>query len=230
MTESKFGKNYGLFLDSFLEKNTISETEDISKLIYLDLFLIRQAQWNYKIKFNRKIDSSVSDIFQDLIAYYLKNSLSNEYQVILEEKTGKLRPDILIKKNGSNHSIIEIKTTIGWDRKLIENKNYMDRIIELSTEFNVLEKRIFYIFESYANVNKGFKKVFEMKNSEDKEIFDYIFPLFKDSPAPYYINKKSKDKKAADADYKLFKAEEIENLYNQNKYTEFKQILKKITD
>lgn len=230
MQESKFAKNYDLFLNSFLEKNPIPETEEISKLIYFDLFLIRQAQWKYKIKFNRKIDSAISDLFQDLIAYYLKNTLPEEYQVILEEKKGNLRPDILIKKNGDCHAIIEIKTTIGWDRKLIENKNYVNRIKKLHKAFGVPKNRIFYIFESYANVNKGFKKIFETKKSKDKNIFNYIFPLFKDSPAPYYINKKSKDKRDFDIDYKLFKIREIGELYAQNKYTEFKQILKKITD
>ncbi len=232
MFKSKIGDKYALFLDAFLEKNKISETEDISKLIYLDLFSIRLAQWRHKIEFKRKIYSSLSDIFQDIIAFYLKNVLPEEYEIILEEKQNKLRPDILIKKDGKNQAIIEIKTTIGWDRKLIENKNYFNRVEELSNEFKIDKKKIFYIFESYNNVNKKFKETFETKKSEDDEIFNYIFPLFKFSASPYYIvkNDKLKPKININNETKPFSLKEIEELYNQNKYIDFKEILHKIID
>lgn len=222
--KSEFGEKYNYFLNTFLKSESIDKNE-VSKRIFLDLFKIRLAQFEYKNKFNRKVDSSLSDVFQDLIAYYLKNTLSKEYEILLEEKKAKLRPDILIKKNGINHAIIEVKTTIGWNRDLMKNKNYMLRIDDLKKVFNVDKSKIFYIFESYANLSKGFKKVFAEKNfSEYKDLPDYFFILFKADkmPVPYYISKKDKNI--------IFSEDEINKRKDDCIYNNFTEIIKKICD
>ena len=219
--KSEIGKSFEKFLLSLEETKSRYYHKDISFQIYYDLFKIRQAQWNYKLKVNRKIDYSLSDIFQDIIAHYLRHSLPKTYSVILECKQGKIRPDILIKKNGKNWSIIEIKTTIGWDRGLVTEDNYMKRLNILHEEFKVPIKRIFYIFESASNVNKKFKELFQ-NNKRDK-IKNFIFPLFLDNGDPYYVARAEK----IDG-YKHYSDAEIQELFKKTKLTDFKNIIKKV--
>jgi hypothetical protein len=222
--KSEFGEKYNSFLNHFLKKEIINRNE-VSKRIFLDLFKIRQAQLEFKNKFNRHIDSSLSDIFQDLIAFYLKNTLPKEYEIYLEEKKDKYRPDILIKKNKINHAIIEVKTTIGWNRELMKDKNYMLRVNELENIFTVDKSKIFYIFESYANLSKDFKKIFESRNfNGNEDLPNYFFVLFKadQRPVPYYILKKEKIKFISD--------EYIYNRMNNAIYNDFSEIIKKICD
>lgn len=214
---STIAENFERFLYS-LENTSLNKNinKDITLQIFYDLFRIREAQWMYKINFKRGIDHSLSEVFQDLIAHYLKMVLSKEYEIILEYKQKKLRPDILIKKNKKNWSIIEIKTTIGWDRGLIKDNLFMNRLKELSVEFKVPLKRIFYIFESSRNINKEFTNKF--RNARKEKIHQYIFPLFDQGPSPYYIIKKMRK----------CKDKEIIDLYNSNKITDFNTIINKI--
>ena len=201
------------------KKNTCNS--DISFKLYYDLFRIREAQWKYKLEINRSVDYSLSDIFQDLVAHYLRMCLPKKYEVFLEFKQGKLRPDILIKKNGKFWSIIEIKTTIGWNRGLVRSDEYLVRLKELSEEFKIPIKRIFYIFESSRNVDKNFASLFQGKNRD--KITKFILPLFVQSAAPYYIAKKEKKRV-----YRKYSDQEIYTLYESNKITDFKQIIKKV--
>lgn len=194
---------------------------DITFQIYYDLFRIRDAQWNYKLASNRGIDYSLADIFQDIVAHYLRINLSKKYKVFLEFQQGKLRPDILIKKKNKNWAIIEIKTTIGWNRGLVKGDEYLVRLKKLSKEFGIPLKRVFYIFESSRNVNKEFSKLFEEKKKT--KITRFILPLFKENASPYYISKKKKVK-----GFKKYSDSEIFELYKINKITDLKKIFKKI--
>jgi hypothetical protein len=218
---SPISDNFERFLLSMEKSKKETCHSDISFQIYYDLFRIREAQWRYKLEINRGIDYSLSDIFQDLIAHYLRMCLPKQYEVFLELKQGKLRPDILIKKNGEVWSIIEIKTTIGWNRGLVRNDEYLIRLKELSDEFKIPIERIFYIFESSRNVDKNFASLFQGKNSD--KITKFILPLFVQSAAPYYIAKKENKR-----EYRKSSDQEIYALYEINKIIDFKQIMDKI--
>jgi hypothetical protein len=218
--KSPIAKSFENLLLSLEKTKSYKNKEDILFKIYYDLFKIRQAQWAYKIKINRKIDYSLSEIFQDIISHYLRSSLPKTYSIFLEQYQGRLRPDILIKKNGINWSIIEVKTTIGWNRKLVEDQNYLVRLKQLQKEFNIPIKRVFYIFEAARNVNKKFFDIF--KDNKKHKIKNFIFPLFLNSAAPYHLIK-TKNKI-----YKHYSDKEIFQLYKANKITDFKEILRKI--
>ncbi len=116
---------YDKFLESFYQTKKTNfdlEQNEISKSIYKHIFKIKSSLWKFGEKFNRLKRSSISDIFQDLIALYLKLSLDDNFEVILEKKINRLQPDILVKHNEKNLFIIEIKTTIGWNRKSLNGE------------------------------------------------------------------------------------------------------------
>lgn len=217
--KSPISEKYGAFLNALLD-NTVTPHEDISYQIFYDLFRIREFQWQYKVEFAREVDASLSDIFQDIIAHYLK--ILTKYEILCEHKQGKLRPDILIRNNGHNKAIIEVKTTIGYNRDLIKGNDYKKRLEHLSTEFKVPVKRTFYLFEAANNVTGDFAKVFENKKAH--EIKKYIFPLFHKTAHPFNIstirNRKEK--------YQKYTDNEISELYRQTKLTDFRELLNKI--
>ena len=78
--KSPISEKYGAFLNALLD-NTVTPHEDISYQIFYDLFRIREFQWQYKVEFSREVDSSLSDIFQDIIAHYLK--ILSKYEISL---------------------------------------------------------------------------------------------------------------------------------------------------
>jgi hypothetical protein len=218
--KSSISKHFGKFLNALQEDNKKSCNKDITFQIYYDLFRIRNAQWSYKLGVNRGVDYSLSDIFQDIVAHYLRMNLPKEYSVLLECKEGKLRPDIVIKKGDKNWAIIEIKTTIGWNRGLVKSNEYLSRLKALSKQFKVPLKRVFYIFESSRNVNKDFAALF--KGKKKSKITKFILPLFEQNAAPYYISKKKIK------GFKKYSDKEIFDLYKLNKITDFKTILKRV--
>jgi len=190
-------KSYGSFYESFLniEKDCIEnyKENEISKEIYLQLFKIHYFAGKHSKYFDRGKNHSISDIFQDIIAFYLKTFLGNEYHISLEEKKEDIQPDILIKRNGINHFLIEIKTNIGWERESLKNGKFEDRIEKASNIFEIKKENIIYIFESPGNVSKEFLEIFYDKNKEEaKKIrpqispYNHIFPLFY-STDPYYM-------------------------------------------
>jgi len=220
--KSTIADKFRIFIDSLGERNTTYD-KDVAFQIFYDLFQIRDAKWKYKKRVRRGADSSLSDIFQDIIAHYLRMTLPKEYTVFIEYKEKKipLCPDILIKKKGSNWSIIEVKTTIGRNRGLVENDEFIKRLRTLSTNFDVPIERVFYVFESSRNVNKDFANLFrkKVKCEETK----YILPLFDLQPSPFHITKE-KEKK-----YKKYSDREIAELYQEKgNLTDFKKILKRI--
>jgi len=123
--KSPISEKYGAFLKALLS-DTVKPHKDISCQIFYDLFRIREFQWQYKVEFGREVDASLSDIFQDIIAHYLK--VLTNYEILCEHKQGKLRPDILIRTKGRNKAVIEVKTTIGYNRNLIKENTYKKKI------------------------------------------------------------------------------------------------------
>lgn len=165
----------------------------ISKAIYYHLFMLRAAEWDMKVNFFRKKSHDSSSYFQDLMAFYLKQALGKSYAVVLEEKKGKVQPDILVRYKDKNIFILEIKTTIGWNRSGPEIE-FPKRIKTISKTFHVPYNNILFIFEGSDNVDKKFKDMYwdNKKNCPNKQTkaFPYsaILPLFKESANPYYLS------------------------------------------
>ena len=125
-----------------------------------------------------------------MITFYLRSFLGKEYQVLIEFKKAKTRPDILVKKEGIFISAIEIKTTIGWNRGGLNS--FKKRIEEISNVFGIKKKNIYYVFESPKNVSKEFEQIFwdkenkKPKKSPTEEPYNHIRPLFYETADPYY--------------------------------------------
>ena len=205
------------FLKSFYQTEKINfdlEQLEVSKSIYRHIFKIKSSLWKYGEKFNRKKRISISDIFQDIVALYLKLVLDENFEIILEEKIEKLQPDILIKYKGKNLFILEIKTTIGWNRNSL-NGEIHNRISKLSDKFTVPKENIIYIFQSPWNVNKAFaQKYWDIENNISKELpneypFNQIRPLLT-ADDPFYW-KEHKDKK-----YYEYSEEQIKGFSQSN--------------
>lgn len=217
--KSPISEKYGAFLNALLN-NAVKPHEDISYQIFYDLFRIREFQWQYKVEFGREVDASLSDIFQDIIAHYLK--ILTNYEILCEHKQGKLRPDILIRTKGQNKAIVEVKTTIGYNRNLLKGNAYKKRLEELSREFKIPITKTFYIFEGANNVTGDFAKIFESKKNH--KVKKYIFPLFRKTAHPFNISNIGNRKK----EYQKYTDKEVFELYCKSKLTDFNDILSKI--
>lgn len=195
MKHSEISNYYSDFLDSFLYVDEIDDLDlsknEISKAIYKHIFKIKTAQWKYKVMFNRRKSIAISDLFQDIVALYISLALGNDYEVIVEEKIGRLHPDILIKYKGQNLFIVEIKTTIGWERDMYNNGEMQKRMNSLSSGANIPVDNIVYVFLSPWNVNKKFANVYWDSNiDKPKELpndypFNRIRPLLSGED-PFY--------------------------------------------
>ena len=102
--KSTIAKNFEKFLKALQSEK--KDNFDATFQIYYDLFRIRNAQWSYKLSTNRGVDYSLADIFQDIIAHYLRKHLPKKYTIFLENNNFKLIPDILIKNGKDNWAII----------------------------------------------------------------------------------------------------------------------------
>ena len=209
----------------------------ISEEIHFQVCKMLYIGWKHKVKFKRKIKTSFADIFQDIVAYYLKAALPKEYEIILEEKKLKIRPDILIKK-GKKCFAVEIKTSLGYEPLIFEKKEtyapYEKRRDDLSEAFNIPEDNVLYILSKLKNNGKGFPDQFKRdKNLKiiRPKLFPYsiIYPLFEE-PDPYYwkwpnIKNKEKDKKYPDENEIN---DRIKEKQKENIIAPFEEILRKI--
>jgi len=230
---------YGELLDSFtiIEKidHSLLDTDIISKSIYLDLVKMKFAGWRHRVNFKRKKKHTISEFFQDIVAFYLKAILPDEYEIELETKIGKTQPDIAIKKDGKYYFIIEVKTNIGWarpDNSLEDpHKEIKERVEGLSNNFNVPTENIIYIFEDHGNAGKEFsenfwdKKNHKPKNRPSDFPFSIIRPLFNGNDPYYWNHAKGFNKQAA---YIELDETTIFNLAENNIVTKFEDIVKEI--
>lgn len=216
MKHYEIGNRYANYIDAFIDNEDVNfnlNTNEISILIFKHLFKIKATLWKQAVLMNRKKRISISDIFQDIIGLYLNLSLGKEYEVIFEMKVEKYQPDILIKYKGKNHFIIEAKTTIGWDRNLI-NGAIQNRILNLSNIFEIPQENIIYIFKSPYNINKSFVEIYwneierKAKPLPVESPFNQIRPLFTGTD-PFYMVEKDFDRNNS---YKEYSEEEIEKL------------------
>ena len=107
---------------------------------------MKHAGWRMRVEFKRQKRHSLSDFFQDIVAFYLRASLPKTFEVELETKIADTQPDIAIKYKGLYIFVIEIKTNIGWDRRG-PKETFPLRIGRLSENFDVPNENIIYIFE-----------------------------------------------------------------------------------
>jgi hypothetical protein len=213
-------------------ENDLNGTK-ISEDIFFLLCKIQYIGWKHKILYNRKKKVDIPEIFQDIIAYYMKAVLPKNYEIILEEKMGKTKPDILIKIDGKNYFVVEIKTSVGWhDRINIQNEEtfipYRNKVDSISKDFNILKENIIYIFGGLSNNGKGFSEQYwdnnTRKNRPTQFPYSIIFPLFKQYD-PYYWDWTS-PKINKDKEYASIKDSEIQEIARQDVISPFEEIIK----
>lgn len=223
---------YEHFFNSFLsDKKLIVDLDkkEVSQAIFFHLCKMKYAGWRHRVRFNRGVKHSLSEIFQDVIAFYLKASLPVEYSVELEVSKDKLRPDIVIKKNGTYHFILEIKTNIGYNRSGLKEE-FNARRNALSKAFGVKESNIIYVFEEHTNVSNEFSEMYWDKKSgvaksvrPDNAPYSFIYPLF-NGDDPYYWDKNFDSSNQL----KAVTREDILKRASENVVTPFEDILKLI--
>ena len=173
---SPIGVSFADHLEAFADDKQPVHSDVLFQIFY-DLYKIRQALIKYKQAVRRRNIWTTADIFQDLIAKYLRINLP-DYEVSLEYvEKNKKRPDIMIKKEGKNYAIIEAKTTVGWKRDFVRKGKFKERLLELSEAYSVPSERVFYVFESSTNVGKDFERMFSDEGNRD--VKEAIIPLFK---------------------------------------------------
>ncbi|NTV50993.1 MAG: hypothetical protein HGB32_16070 [Geobacteraceae bacterium] len=175
--------------DSYLSGTAVSEA------IFYHICKMKHAGWRHRVNFKRHRKHTFAEFFQDIIAFYLKALLPEEYSIELEVKKGKTQPDIVVKLNNCFHFLIEIKTTIGWNRPNMAesdpHKAVKERVSELSNNFSIPEGNVIYIFEDHGNVSKIFSDKYwdrKLKNSKvrpNEFPYSIYYPLF-DKPDPCY--------------------------------------------
>jgi hypothetical protein len=242
----ELANNYGKFFD-FLD---LIETErpiysidsfngiKISEDLFCEVCKIQYIGWKHRILYKRDIKSSISDVFQDIIAYFLKAALPKNYEVLLENKIGKIRPDILIKKNKEYHFAIEVKTTVGWGGRIDSRdketiKPYEKRVNSIKKIINIAKENIIYIFAGVRNNGHGFLEQFwneqtrERKPRPSQFPYSNIYPLF-DQYDPYYWDW-SKSGIKRDEEYAVLDDKEFyEKAQTKIIVTPFEEILEKI--
>ena len=226
---------YEKFLESFYTPSKKSDLDlsdnKITKALFFHLFKAKHSEWKMRIKFERKVKHSLSDYFQDLIAFYLNIVLEDEFETILEFKKDKVRPDILIKYKGKYIFAIEVKTTIGWNRQGPQSQ-FKARIKRIFKIFKIPKENVIYIFESPLNVNKKFASIYwdyeKSKPKEHPKEFPYsnIYPLFHKGPDPYYWKyEKDFDK---NNQIKNFEKNEILKRAEENIICKFESVITKV--
>lgn len=232
-------KHYSALLDCFSCDDKLDvdlNSTSISEAIYFHICKMKYAGWRHRINFKRSRKHSISEFFQDIIAFYLKATLPRDYIIELEKKKGKTQPDIAIKRHNEYVFLVETKTNIGWDRPdttaANPYKNIEDRITELSASFDVPEKDIIYIFEDHSNVSKAFSGRFWDKEQQKpkprpKEFpFSIIYPLFNRTDPYYWKHTAGFDRTI---EYRIISDEYILSQAKHNIVTPFEDILRRIT-
>ncbi len=163
----------------------------ISQAIFFHLYKVFHAEWDMKVAFDRRVNHAHSDFFQDLVAFYLKQILGSGFTTRLEERQKGIQPDILIQYNGKNVFIIEIKTTMGWERRNLRGR-LSKRIRRLSRTFRVPKRNVVFLLKSPKNVDRFFKglywdgRIAKAKKHPTEFPYSNVYPLFYEGPDPFY--------------------------------------------
>ena len=224
---------YSKLLDSFANGDKLSvdlNSNEISKAIFYHTCKMKHAGWRMRVEFKRQKRHSLSDFFQDIVAFYLRASLPKTFEVELETKIADTQPDIAIKYKGLYIFVIEIKTNIGWDRRG-PKETFPLRIGRLSENFDVPNENIIYIFEEHGNVSKDFSRRFWNRREEkaasapDEFPYSQIKPLFNANDPYYWKYERGFDKKVK---YKEFIDELVFERAEKSIVTKFEDIIGQI--
>ena len=246
--------HYKKFLDEFtnVEKQSYDSSKtDVTMALYKDWFEMHSATWEHAIKTGRDTRLALADVFQDLLVHYLDTFLPQEYNAIPEytiQSKPKLQVDIAVKKNNKICFLIEVKTTLGWDRGSIDSKmnegdvselKVVKRREQIAKATGIDKENVIYILSSFLNVKKYFEEQFWIKESRSDvglpivlnerrqdEPFNFIYPMFNQYDPRYITQKKIKGFDAKNSEHlKLYNDDEITNLAKENICTPFEQIL-----
>ena len=220
----------------------------LSHALFFQLCKIKYAAWRYRVNFKRARRHSLAEVFQDLVAFYLRAALPPQYEVCLEEprkidKGGKIitiQPDICIKLNGRAYFVIEAKTTIGWARPDFQQaeeicyKHMQQRIDDIAEAFGIAKENVIFIFEEPTNVSTThfLPKFWDSKMATPvtrpaQGVLSHIYPLYMTTD-PSYWNWKSqipKGRKTADWFIPEFSDELVLGRARQSVVTPFENIL-----
>lgn len=246
--------HYKKFLDEFTnveKQNYDSSKTDVTVALYKDWFEMHLATWEHAIKTERDTRLALADVFQDLLVHYLDTFLPHEYNAIPEftvQSKPKLQVDIAVKKNNKICFLIEVKTTLGWDRGSIDSKmnegdvselKVVQRREQIAKATGINKENVIFILSSFVNVNKYFREQFWIKESRSDiglpialkerrkdEPFNFIYPMFNQYDPRYITNKKIKGFDAKNSKHlKLYNADEVNILAFENICTPFEHIL-----
>ena len=227
---------YSNLLDSFysdVKLDSDFKGTAISEAIYFHLCKMKYAGWRHRVNFKRSRKHSISEFFQDIIAFYLKAALPSDYEVEVEKKIGTTQPDIAIRHGSDYVFLIELKTNIGWQRPDTTARDpwvtFRNRIDELSSNFKVPHTNIIYIFEEYSNVSQEFSDKFwdeELQKPQPRPAdfpFSVIYPLFNGTDPFYWTEYNKLNKRAQYAD---IKDEDIKRRAKSNIVTPIEDIIR----
>lgn len=206
-----FSTHYAQMFDEMGQCPTLpkfSTTEPtLSKALFFHLAKLRYAGWKYAAMVRRERRHALADVFQDLLAYYLRAALAPhallvELEVLVPGTNGgkKTQVDIVIlKKRRTAKPVpffaIEVKTTIGRGRIRTEadKKPHLERLEQVARNFGIQKNNVIYIYEEPCNNTGPFERLYWTKNSEDEAVsypgkrkiprpadplYSRIFPLF----------------------------------------------------
>ncbi|MCS3390364.1 hypothetical protein [Burkholderia thailandensis] len=176
---------------------TFSVTEPVlSKALFFHLAQLRYAGWKYAVTVRRDRRHALADVFQDLVAYYLRAALAPhaclvELEASMPGANGgdKTQVDIVIlKKRGPAEPVpffaIEVKTTIGRGRIRTEEekKPHLARLEQVASNFRLPDpSNVIFIHEEPSNNTGDFERLYWAKNSKDPTV---PFPGQRKLPRP----------------------------------------------
>ena len=246
--------HYKKFLDEFtnVEKQSYDSSKtDVTMALYKDWFEMHSSTWEHALKTERDTRLTLADIFQDLLVHYLDVFLPDEYNAIPEytiQLKPKLQVDIVVKKNNKICFLIEVKTTLGWDRASIkkaiisgntEEIKVVKRREKIAKAAGIDKENVIYILSSFQNVNKEFREKF-WKNENKSNIgfpiniaernkdepINFVYPLFNQYDPRYITSKKVTNFDPKNRKHlKLYNGDELNNLAFENICTPFEHIL-----
>jgi hypothetical protein len=168
----------------------------LSKALFFHLAKLRYTGWKYVAAIQRDRRHSLSDVFQDLLAYYLRAALAPhgclvELEASMPGANGgqKTQVDIVIlKKKRAVKPVpffaIEVKTTVGRDRIRDETdkQKQLDRLEQVARNFRLPHTdNAIFIHEEPTNNTGDFERLYWTKPSKENSV---PFPGARKLPRP----------------------------------------------
>lgn len=179
----------------------------LSKALFYHLARIRYAGWMYAATVQRERRHALADVFQDLLAYYLRAALAPQGLMVQLEASmpgvnggESTQVDIVILKKGRAAQpmpifAIEVKTTIGRGRIRTEDekKPHLDRLEQVARNFDLPLDNVIFVYEEPTNNTGEFEKLYWTKIGKDgakcfpgtrvlprpvDPLYSRIYPLF----------------------------------------------------